>query len=237
MLFGHLVRRDFNYNFSFGQVIHIFLKFFKNTKQILASYEPVENFCSKWIVNLFFLYYWRTPTYSKATKTVEGLKCKLSKKKFALLIESWIFNFFFTMYFAHGSTWWILDFHFFFHYVFLLMVPHDVIFYEIALIWMWSLCSFFPRNFTSSTLMEFESRPLSTKNSNPFIFTNLKVGSEPCVFNLIQKWCVKDPGKKENHLISIDFWNKKVQCLKKLCKKKLWCLNIIMSWILWNGGL
>jgi hypothetical protein len=81
---------------------------------IPTLHKPMVNFCSKWVVSSFFLYFLRTPTCSYVVKTTQGLKGKVLKKKFVLLIESWVFTFF--------------------QFCFLFMVLHDVIFNMIATI-------------------------------------------------------------------------------------------------------
>jgi hypothetical protein len=78
----------------------------------------------------------------------------------------------------------ILGFHYFSIFV-LLVILHDAIFNVPTLIWMWSL-SFFSRNSTSSTMLEFWVKtPINKKNSNSSLLTNLKLGFEPCLLNLI----------------------------------------------------
>jgi hypothetical protein len=45
-------------------------------------------------------------------------------------------------------------------------------------------------------------------NKNDFIsliIINMELRFEPCVLNLIWKWCVKDPKERKDHLIFINF--------------------------------
>jgi hypothetical protein len=147
-------------------------------------------------------------------KIAQGLKGKVLRKRFVLPIESWFFTFF----------------HFFF-------ALHDVTFNVTAMIWMWS-CWFFSRNFTKSIVLKFWVKtPINKKNSSSLILTNLELGFEPCVLNLIRKWVVKDPQKRKDHLIFINFRVKKFTIKKQPKKTKLWCLNIIISYIPRNEEL
>jgi hypothetical protein len=132
------------------------------------------------------------------------------KKKFVMPIESWFFTFF---------------------YFFWLMVLHDVIFNVSATIWIWSFW-FFSRNLTRSLVLKFWVKThINKKNFNSLIITNMDLRYEPCVLNLVWKWWTKDPKKRKDHL------SKEVHTKKHAKKKKLWCLNIIISYIPWNGEL
>jgi hypothetical protein len=122
-----------------------------------------------------------------------------SQKKFALPIKSWF------------ST--------FFHFFFLLLVLHDITFNVTATIWMWSFL-FFSRILTRSIVLKFGVKtPVNKNNSNSLILTNLELQFEPCMFNSIWKWCAKDPKKREDHLIFINFGIKKLT-LKNTQKKR-----------------
>jgi hypothetical protein len=57
------------------------------------------------------------------------------------------------------------------------------------------------------------------KNSSLLIITNMELRFEPCVLNLIWKWGEKDPKKREDYLIFINFGIKKFT-LKNTQKKK-----------------
>jgi hypothetical protein len=110
------------------------------------------------------------------------------------------------------------------------MVLHGVTFNVTAMIWMW--------RFTRFIVLKFWVKTLDNKmNSSSLILTNLELGFEPCVLNLIRKWVVKDPQKRKDHLIFINFRVKKFTIKKQPKKTKLWCLNIIISYIPRNEEL
>jgi hypothetical protein len=60
--------------------------------QIPTLYEPMVNFCSKWVVNSIFLYFLRISNMQHVVES-QRLKGKVPKKKLVLYIESWIFFF------------------------------------------------------------------------------------------------------------------------------------------------
>jgi hypothetical protein len=60
--------------------------------------------------------------------------------------------------------------------------------------------------------------PRQQKNFSSLIITNMELRFEVCVFNLIWKWCAKDPKKREDHLIIINFGVKKF--IQKNTRKK-----------------
>jgi uncharacterized membrane protein YpjA len=92
---------------------------------------------------------------------------------------------------------------------------------------------FFSKKIASSTMLEFWIKtPINKKNPSLLILTNIKLKFEECILNLIWKWCTKDP-KKTCHLIFMNFGVKNV-IVKTTQKRKLWCLNAIISWIPWN---
>jgi hypothetical protein len=131
--------------------------------------------------------------------------------------------------FAHK----ILVFHFF-HFYFLLMVLYDVTFNVTATIWMWSFW-FFSRILTRSIVLKFGVKtPVNKNNSNSLILTILELQFEPCMLDLIWKWCAKDLKKWKDHLIFIDFGVKKFT-LKNTQKNKTLtfeCYNLLdpMEW-------
>jgi hypothetical protein len=51
--------------------------------------------------------------------------------------------------------------------------------------------------------------PINKNNSNSFILTNLELKFEACMLNSIWKCGAKDPKKREDHLIFINFGVKK----------------------------
>jgi hypothetical protein len=60
--------------------------------------------------------------------------------------------------------------------------------------------------------------PKNKKIFGSFTFTNMELRFEPCMLNLIWKWCAKDPRKREDHLIFISFGEKKFT-VKNIPKK------------------
>jgi hypothetical protein len=50
---------------------------------------------------------------------------------------------------------------------------------------------------------------VNKKNFSSLITTNMELKFEPCVLNLIWRWGAKDPQKREDHLIYINFGVKK----------------------------
>jgi hypothetical protein len=76
--------------------------------------------------------------------------------------------------------------------------------------------------------------PINKNNSSSLILTNLELRFEACMLNLIWKWGAKDPKKREDHLIFINFGVKKFT-LKNTPKKKTLtfeCYNLLdpMEW-------
>jgi hypothetical protein len=94
---------------------------------------------------------------------------------------------------------------------------------------MWSFW-FFSRNFTRSTVLKFWVKtPFNRKNFSSFIITNMELRFELCLFNLIWKWLAKDPKKREDHLIFINFGVKKfiVRVFQKKKTLMFECYNLI----------
>jgi hypothetical protein len=60
--------------------------------------------------------------------------------------------------------------------------------------------------------------PINKKNSSSLIIRNMELRFEPCVLNLIWKWRAKDPKRREDRLIFINFGVKKFT-LKNTQKK------------------
>jgi hypothetical protein len=89
------------------------------------------------------------------------------------------------------------------------MVLHEVSFNVTAMIWMRSFVVY-SRNFTRSIVLKFGVKTLVNKNNfSSLIFTNLELKFEACMLNMIWKWGAKDPKKREDHLIFINFGVKK----------------------------
>jgi hypothetical protein len=62
--------------------------------------------------------------------------------------------------------------------------------------------------------------PVNKKISNSLIITNMELRFEPCVLNLIWKCCEKNPRKRKDHLIFINFGVKKFKKRTPWEKKK-----------------
>jgi hypothetical protein len=78
----------------------------------------------------------------------------------------------------------------------------------------------FFKNFTRSIVLKFGVKtPINKNNSSSLIFTNLELKFEACMLNLIWKWGAKDPKKREDYLIFINFGIKKFT-LKNTPKKQ-----------------
>jgi hypothetical protein len=106
---------------------------------------------------------------------------------------------FFTFFFAHGSTWGHLQ-----------CDRYDL---NVKFL-------IFFKNFTRSIVLKFGVKtPVNKNNSSSLILTNLELTFEACMLNLIWKWCAKDPSKREDHLIFINFGIKKFT-LKNTQKRK-----------------
>jgi hypothetical protein len=104
---------------------------------------------------MFLVVFWEAPTCSHVAKKAQGLKDKVPKQKFVLLIESWIFTFF--------------------NFFCLLMVPYDVIFYGKALFECEAI-DFSQEILQNPEFWSFESRTLSIRKiSSSFMLTNLRV--------------------------------------------------------------
>jgi hypothetical protein len=136
------------------------------------------------------------------------------RKKFVLPIKFWFFTFS-LFFFAHGSAWCHLQ--------------CDR--YDLNV----KFLIFFARNFTRSTILKFWVKtPIKKNNSSSLIITNMDLRFEPCMLNLIWKWITKDPEKREDHLIFINFGVMKF-ILKNTQKKKTLmfeCYNLLapMEW-------
>jgi hypothetical protein len=111
-------------------------------RPILTPYESVVNFCWKRVLRSFFMYFLRSSYMQPCGWNYPRAEGQGAKKEFC---------------FAH----WILVFHFF-HFLFLLMVLHDVTLNVTATIKMWSF-DFFQKNLQGPQCWSFESRSLSTK--------------------------------------------------------------------------
>jgi hypothetical protein len=152
LLFGHLVRRGNNFNlfFSLDRWTKNFTSFLEtpNISNSVSIWARGE-FLFKMDCNFSFLVFFEEPLcVAMWLKLPKGSRAGCQKKVF----------------FAHR----ISDFHFFLQH----LLFSNILFFPHGSTWchlqcnhsdcMWSLW-FFSRNFTSSTMLEFESRPPSTK--------------------------------------------------------------------------
>jgi hypothetical protein len=74
--------------------------------------------------------------------------------------------------------------------------------------------------------------PVNKNNSSSLILTNLELKFEACMLKFIWKWDAKDPKKREDHLIFINFGVKKLT-LKNTHKTLTFeCYNLLdpMEW-------
>jgi hypothetical protein len=78
---------------------------------------------------------------------------------------------------------------------------------------------FFKNFYKVRSVVVWSQDPVNKNNSSSFILTNLELKFEACMLNLIWKWGAKDPKKREDHLIFINFGVKKF-ALKITQKKK-----------------
>jgi hypothetical protein len=72
--------------------------------------------------------------------------------------------------------------------------------------------------------------PVNKNNSNSLILTNMELKFEACMLNLIWKRGAKDPKKKKDHLIFINFGVKKFtlkNTQKKIKNLTLECYNLL----------
>ena len=144
-------------------------------------------------------------------KLLMGWRAPYQISSYFLFIESWFFIFFALYIFLHGCTW------FHFQYDHFDLNKKSWIFFE---------------NLQVSQRWNLKSRHLSTKIILTTCTYKYKGGiwAMCAQFNVEQFW--KDP--KKNGMPS-NFGVKKF--IIKKSKKKLWCLNIINSWIIWNEEL
>jgi hypothetical protein len=119
------------------------------------------------------------------------------EKKFILLIKSWFFHNF-SLFFSHGFAWYHLQ------------CDH----YDQKL----KFLVFFKKNYKVRSVEVLSQDRVNKKNFNSLIITIMELKFEACVLNLIWKWGAKEPKKWEDHLIFINFGEKKF--IVKVAKKK-----------------
>jgi hypothetical protein len=187
----------------------------------------MANFCWKRVLSSFFLYFlrssymqgWRAIYFSCISmwlKLPKGWRVG-SQKIYCFAHKILVFHLFFTFFslfffslffFSHNFAWYHLQCDRYDLNVKLLIFCKN--FYKVHSVEVWS------------------QDPVNKNNSSSLIITNMELRFEPCVLNLIWKWGAKDPKRREDHLIFNNFGVKKFS-LKNTPKKKLWCLNVIIS--------
>ena len=130
-------------------------------------------------------------------KIAQGLKGRVLRKKFFLPIEFWIFTFLFCSCICMISpSMWLLWFECEIFYYFQEIIQSK-----------------------STMLRSWMKTPINKRNFSSLIIMNMEFRFEPCVLNLIWKWCAKDPKKRKDHLIFINFKVKKFT-IKNIQKKR-----------------
>jgi hypothetical protein len=121
-----------------------------------SNSNSIRAFCSKWLVDSFFLYFLKASIYNHVAKTNQGLKIKVPKNEVCFALK-------------------ILDFHFFFNFFFF-MVLHDVIFNVTTPMWMWNLWIFFKKCYKFQSVRVLSQDLNNKKNFSSLILINLMVG-------------------------------------------------------------
>jgi hypothetical protein len=191
-------------------VNYIFHKLSGNTKHVQFRLHM-----SLWwslVQNEYWVHFscilWGAPTCSHVNKTAQKLKGRVLRKKFKLPIESWFLTFF-HLFFSHSSAWCHLQ--------------CDR--YNLSVKFL-----IFSKKFTRSTMLKFWVMTcFNKKNFSSLIFTNMELRFEPGVLNLIWNWREKNPRKRKDHLILIDFGVKKFTARNTPNKKTLMfeCYNLL----------
>jgi hypothetical protein len=132
------------------------------------------------------------------------------RKRFILPIKSWFFTS--SFFFAHDYAWYHLQRD---------CYNPNVKFFII-----------FKKFYKVYSVEVLNKDPIHKKNFNSLIITKMELRFEPCVLNLIWKWGAKDPRKREDHLIFINFGVKKFtgkNIPKKIKNLMFECYNILDS--------
>jgi hypothetical protein len=166
-------------------------------RPIPTPYEPVANFCWKQVLSSFFMYFLRSSYMQPCGWNCPRAEGHGSQKIVCFAHKILLLNFFFCSWFYMTSpSMWPLLF------------DYEVFDFQE-----------FSRIFTRSIVLKFGVKtPINKKNSSSLILTNLELKFEACMLNLIWKWGAKDPKKRKDHLIFINFGVKKFR-QKKLPKK------------------
>jgi hypothetical protein len=181
LLFGHLVWRFFLFLFFsififWTGELHISQAFCRHqARPIPTPYEPVVKFCSKWVLSSFFLYFLRSSYMQPCGWHCPRPEGQGAKKEVCFAHRILDFTFF-HFFFVHGSAWCQLQ--------------CDCYNLNVKFL-------IFSRNFTRSIVLTFWVKILiNKKNFDSLIIINMELKFEPCLLNLISKWCAKDPKKE-----------------------------------------
>jgi hypothetical protein len=165
----------------------------KNAKNHFGRLGPLG-------VSPFFLYFLRSSYMQPCGWSCPRAERQGAKKEVCFVHKILVFHFFPLFSFAHGFTFCHLQCD-----RYNLNVKFLIFF----------------KNFLRSTALKFWVKtPIKKNNSSSFMTTNMELRFEPCLLNLIWKWGAKDPEKREEHLVIINFGVKKKFTLKNTQKKK-----------------
>jgi hypothetical protein len=92
-------------------------------------------------------------------------------------------------------------------FLFLLMALHNVTFNMTIMTWIWSYWFF--SGYKVHSLHVLRELPIKRMNFSSLIITNMEMRFKLCLHNLISKWGIKDPEKRQDNLIFISFEVKK----------------------------
>jgi hypothetical protein len=95
----------FNF-FSWTSELHILHAFREHqAPPIPISYEPVANFCWKWVLSLFFLYFLRSSYMPPCGWNCPRAQGQGAKKIVCFAHKILVFHFFSLFFLSHGSAW------------------------------------------------------------------------------------------------------------------------------------
>jgi hypothetical protein len=181
-------------------VNYIFHKLSVNTKhaQFWLYMSPWRILCWKQVLSSFFMNFLRSSYMQPCGWNYPRAEGQGSQKIVWIAHKILVFHFFSSFVFAHGSAW---------HHLQCDRYDLNVKFL------------IFSRILTRSIVLKFGIKtPVNNNNSSSLMLTNLELNFEACMLNLIWKWGAKDPKKREDHLIFINFGVKKFT-LKNTPKK------------------
>jgi hypothetical protein len=168
-------------------------------RPIPTPYEPVVNFCWNQVLSSFFMYFLRSSYMQPCGWNCPRAEGHGSQKIVCFVHKILVLQVFSLFFFAHSFAWRHLQCNRYdLNVKFLIFFKS---FYKVHSVEVWS------------------QDPVNKNNSSSLIHTNLELKFEACMLNFIWKWGAKDPKKREDHLIFINFWIKKFT-LKNTQKKK-----------------